>query len=234
VNYDDFKHIWVLALRESGLRTIGADDVSESLDLHSMRRTCKSSVEPVGQDIEPFHVAGTLTWHWNPLHTARTATNEDDMLTELLGKADVRRVRTQRPWLRVDVTLHASALWGKEIPMPGSSTWAKWAREAIGRLESIEPIVPEETTRQGRGGRLEILAWQGEPETQILCGPKGDLRLRSVEVSAWQTVQLARKWDDPSRKPDTGTGEQLFALFKRVRAALQAWVEVTDHLLQAA
>lgn len=234
MNYDDFKHIWVLALRESGLQTFGVDAVSESLDLHSMDRICKSGVEAVGQDIEPFHVAGTLTWRWEPLHAARTATCEEDMLTELLDKDDVRRVRTQRPWLRVDVTLHASALWGKEIPMPGSNTWARWAREAIGRLESIEPIVPEQTTRQARSGRLEILAWQGEPEVQVLCGPKGELRLRSVKVSAWQAIGLARKWDDPSRKPDTGTGEQLFALFKRVRAALQAWVEVTDHLLHAA
>ncbi len=154
------------------------------------------------------------------------------MLTELLGREDVRRVRTQRPWIRVDVTLHSSALWGKEIPMPGARTWAAWAREAVSRLESIEPVVPAETVREARGGRLEILAWQGEPEAHLLCSREGDLRLRSVEVSAWQAVHLARKWDDSSRKPDTGTAKQLRELFARIRAALHAWVELTDHLLR--
>lgn len=104
---------------------------------------------------------------------------------------------------------------------------------AVGRLESIEPIVPAETVREGRGGRLEILAWQGEPEAHLLCSREGGLRLRSVEVSAWQAVDLARKWDDPRRKPDTGTAKQLRELFARVRTALQAWVELTDHLLHA-
>lgn len=79
----------------------------------------------------------------------------------------------------------------------------------------------------------EILAWQGEPEARLLCSREGDLRLRSVEVSAWQAVVLARKWGDPSRKPDTGTAKQLRELFARVKAALQAWVELTDHLLHA-
>jgi hypothetical protein len=198
-----------------------------------MERPCRSAVEAVGQDVEPFHVAGTLQWRWHALHDARTATNEDDMLTELFGREHVRRVRTQRPWIRVDVTLRSSALWGKEIPMPGMRTWAAWAREAVGRLESTEPVVPAETVREGRGGRLEILAWQGEPEAHLLCSREGDLRLRSVEVSAWQAVDLARKWDDPRRRPDTGTAKQLRELFARVRAALQAWVGLTAHLLHA-
>jgi hypothetical protein len=232
VTYDDFKREWVAALRSSGLHTMGVDSVDESLDLRRMERTCGSAVEAVGQDVEPFHVAGTLKWRWRALHDARTATNEEDMLTELLGREDVRRVRTQRPWIRVDVTLHSSALWGKEIPMPGARTWAAWAREAVSRLESIEPVVPAETVREARGGRLEILAWQGEPEAHLLCSREGDLRLRSVEVSAWQAVHLARKWDDSSRKPDTGTAKQLRELFARIRAALHAWVELTDHLLR--
>jgi hypothetical protein len=230
VTYRDFKRAWVAALRDSGLRKIGIDYVTESLDLGSMRRTCTSGVEPMGQDIEPFHVTGTLEWHWHSLHDARTATTEEDLLTELLGKDDVRRVRTERPWLRVDVTLRATTLWGKEVAMPGPSTWTAWAREAFARLESIEPIVPPETVREGRGGRLEILAWQGEPEAHVLCGREGDLRLRSVEVAAWQAIELARTWDDPRRTPDTGTEQQLGGLFARVRAALQAWVEATDYL----
>jgi hypothetical protein len=142
----------------------------------------------------------------------------------------VRRVRTERPWIRVDVTLRATTLWGKEVAMPGPSTWAAWAREAFARLESIEPIVPPEMVREGRGGRLEILAWQGEPEAHVLCGREGVLRLRSVEVAAWQAIELARTWDDPRRTPDTGTEQQLGGLFARVRAALQAWVEATDYL----
>lgn len=70
-------------------------------------------------------------------------------------------------------------------------------------------------------------------EAHLLCGRDGNLRLHSVEVSAWQAVDLARKWGDTSRKPDTGTDKQLRALFTRVGVALQAWVELTDHLLHA-
>ncbi len=148
----------------------------------------------------------------------------------MLGRDNVRKLRTERPWLRVDVTLRASLQFGKAIPMPSPRAWMKWAREAIGGLERIEPIVPDETSREGRGGRTEILAWQGEPKASVLVAPDGTLKLDGIELASWQAIELPRKWDDPSRKPDKPPEQQLVAMFSRVKLALHAWMEVMDHL----
>ncbi len=127
VTYRDFKRAWVAALHDSGLRNIGIDDVTESLDLGSMRRTCTSGVEPLGQDIEPFHVTGTLEWHWHSLHDARTATTEEDFLMELLGKYPlpdpIRRLKVLPPLgARLDRGVaadhHARALRGHRHAFP--------------------------------------------------------------------------------------------------------------------
>jgi len=230
MTYDELKHVWISALRESTLPLLGIDPVQETIDLRSMDRSAKSFVGPLGQDAEPFHIGASLSWRWDSLNTARTATTEEDLLTELLGRESGSRVKTERPWLRIDVSLRASLPHGRLIPMPSSEVWAMWAHEAIGRLEAIEPIVPEKRTRPGRAGLLEYLAWQGEPIARVRCGLGGELQLEAVELSSWQAIDLPRKWDDSSRKPDKPPGEQLHAMFARVKAALHAWMEVMDHL----
>lgn len=231
MRYDEFKESWTWALRESRLPIIGAEPIAETLDLRSTDRTCKSFVEPFGgQHAEPFHVTAALEFRWDALQTARTTTTEEDMLHELLGLDRSRKPRTELPWLRVDVTLRGSTLWGKEIPLPASSAWQRWARETLGRLESIEPVIPIENVREGRNGLPEILAWQSEPELNVLCNPDGTLKLRGVEIATWQAISLPRKWDDSSRKPDKPAGDQLAAMFKRLKVALNAWTEAMDHL----
>jgi len=212
MRHDDFTRLWLEALRESGLRVAAVDELAESLDLRSMTRTGSSSVE-TAQDAAPFHVVAALSWKWHALQTARTVTTEEDLLTTLLDRAS-DKVRTQRPWLRVDVELHATLPWGHDLPMPGPQVWARWAREAIGRLEVIEPLVPAETTRAGRGGRLEYLAWQGAPDIDVACAADGSLQLRGVRVSSWQAIELARIWDNTDRKPDRGTAAQLVAVLR--------------------
>jgi hypothetical protein len=87
-----------------------------------------------------------------PRARARTTTGRGP--TELLGRESGSRAKTERPWLRVDVSLRASLPHGGWIPMPPSEVWATWAHEAIGRLEAIEPIVPAKRTRPGREGLL--------------------------------------------------------------------------------
>jgi hypothetical protein len=135
--------------------------------------------------------------------------------------------------LRVDVTLRASTMWGKEIPLPSPSAWQGWARETLGRLESIESVIPLENVREGRKGVPEILAWQSEPELNVLCNPDGSLKLRGLEIATWQAITLPRKWDDTSRNPDKRPHDQLAAMFKRLKAALNAWMEALDHLTPA-
>jgi hypothetical protein len=229
VNHGEFKEVWSRALREVDLPSFVARDINETLDLRTLARTCESYVEPLGgQDAEPFNVTCAFSWVWDALLTARMATTEEDLLTEVFGRD--HGVRTERPWLRVDARLRASLPYGKPIALPSVSVWAAWSHEVMTRLEHIEPLVPEETTRTGRGGRLEVLGWQGEPEAELSCGPGGELRVKSVEVSSWQTIELPRQWDNPDREPDPGPERQLHAMFGRVKAALHAWTEALDHL----
>ncbi len=128
-----------------------------------------------------------------------------------------------------DIKLHAGLPWGKGIPMPAATVWAKWSREALARLEKVEPLIAEDAVRETPEGRLAILAWQGDPEAKITCNPLGELRLESLTVRAFQSIDLPRTWDDPAREPDEAPHAQLRAMFERVRAALYAWGEVMDH-----
>ena len=128
------------------------------------------------------------------------------------------------------MTLSANTEWGKEIPLPSAEVWRNWAHETIGRLENVEPLLPIEQVRENRKGNLEILAFRSDPGLNVLCKPDGSLVLRGVDVEAWQAINLPRKWDDSSRKPDKGPHEQLAALFRRVKASLHGWREALDHL----
>lgn len=230
MRYEEFKAVWDAALRES--RLSGQSRGEESLDLRSMDRRCQVYVEPLGgQHVEPFYITATLSWRWTAELTARTATTEEDLLRSLLGREDFDEIETERPWLRVDITLTASTPYGKPLPMPTKPVWTKWVREAMGRLERIEPVIPEENVREADDGQLEILAWRGEPVVKAVCTAEGELKLESAELGAWQAIELPRQWDDSRRKPDEPPHRQLREMFERVRSALHAWMEVTDHLL---
>lgn len=230
VNYDEFKSVLMSALRESGLPMIGLTP-EEVLGLHSADRTFTVGVEPMDREIgRPFHIAATISFGWDARQTARTASCEEDLLVELLGREAADGIDTERPSLRVDVKLRAGLEWGKRMPMPAPATWAKWSREALGRLETIEPLISEDVMRESPDGYHAILGWQGDPEMKVTCNALGELRLEAISVRAFQMIDLPRKWDDPEREPDDDPREQLRAMFARVRAALHAWGEVMDHL----
>lgn len=232
MNYDEFKAAFLAALADSRLPVIGVGPGEEILDLRSMHRTFTVHVEPVGRQIGgPFHVAGTVSWRWDALQTARTATNEEDLLAELLGREEASATDTERPWMRIDIQLRAGLDHGKSIPLPPAKAWAAWSREAIGRLENVERLVTEEITRETPDGRDAILAWQGDPEIKLTCTPDGELRLNAITVRAFQGLDLPRRWDDPDREPDEGPHEELTAMFQRLRTALYAWGEVMDNLV---
>ncbi len=229
MNYDEFKETWSLALQESGLPIGGVTPLEERLDLRTTDRHCKTYVH-MFDTAGAFHVALELGFRWDALQTARTRSTEDDMVRQLFGLDRATYPRTVVPWLRVDVTLHASTEWGKEIPLPSVEVWRGWARETIGRLENVEPLLPIEQVRESRSGGLEILAWRGEPELDVYCRRDGALVLRGVEIAAWQAIHLPRTWDDSDRKPDQGPDAQLAALYRRLKPALQAWTAALDHL----
>lgn len=231
MTYDEFKQAWLTSLRESRLRVFGIDALRERIDLRATDRLGESLVEPYGQP-EPFTVTAKFRWRWDALHSARTATSEEDMLVELLGRETSSRSRTRRPWLRVDIELHASLQMGKPMAMPPKPVWAAWTRDVIQTFESRAPLIPLDTVREARGN-LEILGWQGEPEAEVVCERDGEIKLHALKVHAWQAIELARKWSDSSRRADSDVGAQLDEMFARVDAALRAWAELTIHLRNA-
>ena len=79
-----------LALRESGLPSLGADDLREAVELRSMDRTVKSFVGTLGQDAEPFHIGATLSWRWG-FASHRPDRND--------GGGSAHRVARSREWI---------------------------------------------------------------------------------------------------------------------------------------
>jgi hypothetical protein len=231
MSYEAFRTIWDYALQESRFPTLGLQP-TETLNTRTLNREYRIYVEPLGgQDAKPFHVTATLWWHWDALHTARTNTADEDVLHQMVREPALENVETEKPCVRVDIVLEASAPFRKPIPMPGRAAWAQWVREARGRLNDIEPLIPEESVRENDEGRLEVLGWQDELKAKVMCDDGGELLLESVEVAAFQIIELSRDSDSFDRASDDDSPEeQLRGLFHRVRAALSAWMQAVDHL----
>lgn len=231
MSYADFKAALTLALTEAGLGRVTGG--SESLDPVTLDRKMELSIEPLRsrQLAEPFFVSAAIKFEWGPLLTARGRTTEEDMLNQILTRAQVDALRdTEPPWLRLDITLRATLPFAESAPMPEPGVLRSWAHEAVGRLESIEPLLPPESARMTEDGSLEVFGWKGEPRIRALMNREGELRFDRVSVTSWQGIGLPRVWDDPDRE-DEPVDEQLRLMSERLRAALNAWMEVTDHLL---
>lgn len=233
VNYDEFKRVFLDILRESRLSTIGHPPNEEVIDLRSTDRKLAVYVEPLDRDIgRPFHVSGKVAFRWSALQEARTRTSEEDLLAQVLGD-DARDGETERPWLRIDISIRAGLEWGNGIPMPSPATWRKWSREVLGRLEESARLVGGDVVREDAHGHQVVLAWQGEPELKATCNALGELRLESISISAFQGIDLPRKWNDDEREPDEPPNEPLRAMFERLKVALHVWGEVMGHLRPA-
>lgn len=168
MTYEQFKKTFLRALDECGLPTMGPPPHKETLELDSTDRTVSIYVEPLARDIGgKFHVSGELSWHWGALLAARTTFREEDTLTELLGREEAYEVETERPLLRLDISLRAGLMHGHEIPMPAPATWAKWSKEALSRLENVEPLIPE--TRSKRHPTASSRSWHGRANQRSHC-----------------------------------------------------------------
>lgn len=229
MNYDEFKQAWVTSLREARLFVFGVEQLEESLELRTMARRGVTVVEPHPQR-DPFTTTAKLSWRWDPLNTARTATTEEDLLAQLLGRDHSTRSRTVRPWLRVDIALRTSLPWQQPLPMPSTTMWAAWTCDVMNAFETRTPLIPVEIRREARHGELQIRGTMDEPEAEVTCGRDGEVKLASVSIEAWQAIELARKWSDSSRRPDQGVHEQLVAMFARIHNALRVWSELTSQL----
>jgi len=99
VDYAEFRAAFLDALRASGLPIGGATHGDDVLDLRSSDRTFTVHVAPIGHELgAPFHVSGATSWRWDALQAARTATTEEDLLVELLGREDGTSRRGDRVW----------------------------------------------------------------------------------------------------------------------------------------
>jgi hypothetical protein len=101
-----------------------------AIDLSDGARTYRIFVELHRlQRARSFHVTAELSWRWDALQTARTATREEDVLEELLGR-DGYYLVTERPRLRVDVTLRANLPLDSPLPLRRAEAWRRWVAKA--------------------------------------------------------------------------------------------------------
>ena len=102
---------------------------TETLDLSRMSCTHETHIllsPGRGPAAGPFTVSASLSWTWAALLSARTATTEEDLLSELFGTAG-RNQDTGQPWMRVDITLSATLPWASPLPLPETVKWRRWA-----------------------------------------------------------------------------------------------------------
>jgi hypothetical protein len=225
MNYEQFRAAWYKALTEAGMWSYLAPP-AETVDLGSMSRTYQVYVHlGRSQEVEPFHVSASLSWTWDALQSARAATTEEDVLMLFLG--DERRYQyTERPWLRVDVTLSATLPWGSPLPLPEPARWRDWLADVTERLQLLLPMDWET-----RDEKMAIFASRSEPEAEVQPTADGQLYLTGVKLSAWERIDLPRQWDDPRRKRDESPYDQLVDFVERVWEAMDEWNQSLAHLL---
>jgi len=225
MNYSTFKSLFTHALSEAGLLDPAARP-SETIDLESMDRSYSIRLGlGAPQPAEPFTVTCKLSWSWDALKSARTASTEEDLLTELHGRDEAADMDTERPWLRVEVKLFASLPWGESSTLPNKATWRRFVAAAT---EKVAPLMPVEQVEFNEG--TAVLGWCGVPVAKAQCEAGGELQLSSVEMEAWQPVLLPRQWDDLDREQDCGPGEELTLLAGRVSEAMKRWGEAVKVL----
>jgi hypothetical protein len=217
MNYEQFRTTWHEALTKVGMAPFLAPP-TETLDLGHMNRTYQIYVRfASSRDIEPFSITAKLSWTWDALQSARTATVEEDVLMELLGM-EQRYMDTEQPWLRVDVTLSASLPLDSPLPLPEAAIWRQWVVDVTARLA---PLLPSEAGDEEQD-RL-VLSWRGKPESRVRYTPDGELCLAGVRLSAWHGINLPRQWYDPEREWEERPDDQVVDFAHRVWEALEEW-----------
>ncbi|HSJ53026.1 MAG TPA: hypothetical protein VLC52_04695 [Anaerolineae bacterium] len=228
MNYEQFRAVWHQALAEAGV-LLGPFGPKETVDLRDMSRTYEVyAVVARSKQIEPFHVTAHLSWTWDALLSARAGTTEEDALMLFLGD-ERRHEDTERPDLRVDVTLSATLPWGSPLPLPAPDRWRDWLADVDERLELLLS-----TEWETRDEKTAFFASRSEPEAEVQPAADGQLYLTGVELAAWEGIELPRQWDDPDREQDQDPYEQLVDFAERVWEALEQWNQSLVHLVAGA
>jgi hypothetical protein len=135
---------------------------TEAVELDWLNRTYRISVSLRGvQRAGPFYISAGLSWKWDAALAARSATTEENLLIEVLGR-DGYYLVTEQPWLRVDLTLRATL--PADAPIPTGRAYRPVA------LRSRRPVVPDRRRAVGLAGdRLTPPVGQPRPPTRRLA-----------------------------------------------------------------
>lgn len=224
MRYDEFRRHWEDALREARLLGIG-NRASETVDIATMDRHHRVRAgENHHQRAAPFRVTAELSFRWDPAECARSATTEEDLLTDLLGPFDDPPQTMQR-WLRLDVCLDATLPFDSHVILPDANVWRRWIPRVSERLT---PMLPEDVVEH-EGHVFAVLGWRGQPTIRAHSSADGEMHLASLQLEAWQSVVLPRVWDDPDLR-DTEPGIRLGEVVSRLRRAYEEWMDSVSEL----
>jgi hypothetical protein len=191
-----------------------------------MDRTYKNYLWwPETPETKAFHVTAEISWVWDSLLSARFATTEEDMLMQIYGDFGIHE-DTEPPWLRIDVTLHASISLDERFPLPLLENWQRWAKKVC--LE-LEPFLPG--WNESKDKDQDTLGWHGNPEAEIYFDALGQTFLQAVILRSWRGINLPRQWDDPD-KADPDPGEELYQFATNIKQALRIWQNSLVDLLE--
>ena len=226
--YETFRTLWTQALKACDLQLF-EHTIQETLDPVSLKRSHRALArrQRESNELPPFSVSVELTWEWDALLTARFATTEEDVLTELFGRKQ-RPKYTQAPWLRLDVRLLARVQGDGFYPFPGSSAWRDWTAMVFAEVSPHFPNVMDDDPKMP-----SVVSWCQEPEIQLTCSASGQLYLLGVSLAAAQLIYLPRQWDDLQRRSDPDPQKQLAEFFRRLHAGLGTWQDALDELVTA-
>lgn len=223
VKYQEFKVMFRRALEQEQL--LGWESHEDRLNLESMSRTHESFLGGIAnQDAEPIHVSCRIHWTWDALQSARTATIEEDVLTELFGREEAHALDTEVPWLRVDVALRGSLPMDSPMVMPHSRTWKRWQREVADKVITLMAV--DESPESWPIPSFHF----GDPSGSFVVSADGELALSEVSLESWHGIFLPRVWDDPDRDPDPDPSLQVGLFAMRLRRAIEAWTACTRIL----
>jgi len=226
MRYDQFRAAWASAQRSARLRPMGLEP-RETLDQRSLSRTYAVGFE--GPRAEPFHVGAQVSWDWDALLTARSATNEEDMLTELFGRSTTGRGRKMTPpSVRVDVAFRASLEWGKSVVLPSQDAWEGWCLQTVDELHGLW-TAPLNKKRKARAEPL-VTCWAGEPTAQVEVQADGRLLLSSLELLAWRFVEFPPTRDGHDAEGLPEPERALTTLLERVGKGLDVWTAALAQL----
>lgn len=222
MNYSTFRQIWDEALRAARIapspfypqETINQETADR---LYQVYLHTKNADKPDG-----FHTTIEFKWCWDALLSARFASTEEDMLTEILGRASAKNINTEPPLLRVDYILHATIAMDRHLHLPPQDSWQRWVSLVTSQVSPLLVYDDPEANFP--------VSHSMEPEIKVICSASGQFYLSGVHLAGFRLVTLPRQWDHPERPEEDDPDEQLLALFQRLNKAVDLWQESLNEL----